>query len=497
MDIMAGGYIYTIYAVEDSERALATVDLLRGNGVDCRDRGADGLAVELYPKTAPRLIAESRCVILFLSRHTQESQTAMRELSHAIALGKRVITIYLEPLESPSEVSYYISAVTSFKADDAELTERLLDFNEVRACMTSKSDSEAQRCACAYDESDRMDEVFGERSRIELERASMELDQRKQSSACVIPPEAFRCGDELPKPCYDSSKSFAVEPERTAPALRKKSFGEKLKGIFGNKTDEITFSVLAPERIEKDEYTVIDFYAFEEEYRHIVEQAKVERAKRDGGVTEIDGGLLRIKRGTEISVLLESPDIEIKNNIESRVWSGKYQRFNFSLLVPRDYPRNAILFTATVYFGSVIATRISFTLHCQSFGFQRPNLARKDVRSAFISYASADRERVAAILQGMRRVRPDMDIFFDVETLKSGEDWENVLSKEIDKRDVLYLCWSLYAKASPWVEREWRYALAQKGLDGIEPIPLVLPKDCPPPEELKSKHFGAKELYYK
>jgi hypothetical protein len=89
-----------------------------------------------------------------------------------------------------------------------------------------------------------------------------------------------------------------------------------------------------------------------------------------------------------------------------------------------------------------------------------------------------------------------MDIFFDVENLHSGEDWERTLRREIENRDILFLCWSNFAKESKWVETEWRYALAQKGLDAIEPIPLVSPAECPPPEELKSKHFNDKVLIY-
>jgi len=97
----------------------------------------------------------------------------------------------------------------------------------------------------------------------------------------------------------------------------------------------------------------------------------------------------------------------------------------------------------------------------------------------------------------MQKARPDMDIFFDVESLRSGDDWESALRREIENRDVLFLCWSSFAKNSEWVEKEWRYALINKGLDFIEPVPLVSPSECPPPDELKSKHFNDRALLYK
>lgn len=72
----------------------------------------------------------------------------------------------------------------------------------------------------------------------------------------------------------------------------------------------------------------------------------------------------------------------------------------------------------------------------------------------------------------MKKARPDMDVFFDVDNLISGQYWEKALFQEIDKRDIFFLCWSHFARQSKWVDREWRYALARKGIDCIEPVPL-------------------------
>ena len=127
---------------------------------------------------------------------------------------------------------------------------------------------------------------------------------------------------------------------------------------------------------------------------------------------------------------------------------------------------------------------------------QKLSITREDVLRAFVSYASQDRSRVATIVQGMKKARPDMDVFFDVESLRSGEDWELALHREIERRDVLFLCWSHNARDSRWVEVEWRYAMALKGLDAIEPVPLEPPSVCPPPPELSSKHFNDRALLY-
>jgi hypothetical protein len=61
--------------------------------------------------------------------------------------------------------------------------------------------------------------------------------------------------------------------------------------------------------------------------------------------------------------------------------------------------------------------------------------------------------------------------------------------KNIKGRDIFYLFWSPNAKQSKYVEREWKFALDQRGIDFIHPIPLTDPEKAPPPAELAGLHF--------
>jgi hypothetical protein len=90
----------------------------------------------------------------------------------------------------------------------------------------------------------------------------------------------------------------------------------------------------------------------------------------------------------------------------------------------------------------------------------------------------------------MQKVVPGLDIFLDVVALRSGDDWATRIDSEIAGRDVFYLFWSGYAKRSQHVDHEWRTALRVKGIEGIDPVPLVPPSQAPPPVELARLHFG-------
>lgn len=260
------------------------------------------------------------------------------------------------------------------------------------------------------------------------------------------------------------------------------------------KVSQVHFSAVAPKHIVKGEYAMIDIAVYENSYRNIVEQII---ANADDEVKEVMGSSQNVADNTKIRMILSSPDIDVSDCMEVQTWHGRYLVFSFPVEIPQNYAKKQILFIATVYFNDVIATKLKFIVSCSTVREQKIQLTREDVLTAFISYASQDRSRVATIIQGMKKARPDMDIFFDIESLRSGEDWERALRAEIEKRDVLFLCWSHFAKNSEWVEKEWRYALTNKGLDSIEPVPLVSPAECPPPEELKSKHFNDLSLLYK
>lgn len=257
---------------------------------------------------------------------------------------------------------------------------------------------------------------------------------------------------------------------------------------------QVQFSAVVPKRFVKGEYAMIDISVYEEEYRHIVERMI---ANADGEVREVIASPQEVADNTMIRIELTSPDIDVSDCEETQKWQRKYLTFSFPVEIPSDYAKNQILFIAKVYFNGIIATKLKFVANCTLPQEQKPQISREDVLTAFISYASQDRSRVATIIQGMKKARPDMDIFFDVESLRSGEYWEAALRREIEKRDILFLCWSNNAKNSEWVQKEWQYALTNKGLDSIEPIPLVSPAECPPPEELKSKHFNDRTLLYR
>lgn len=293
-------------------------------------------------------------------------------------------------------------------------------------------------------------------------------------------------------PCCHVAPSQPIAPPSCPPPPQPVAVQAPMAQTEPVRISTVQFSALAPHTAIKGEYTLVQLFMYEQAFRSAVEEA-LQMAEMP--MQEKKTGFYQIMDQTRVKVVLSCPDVEIPDDTVEQLWSGGYLVFDFALDIPSDFAKRQTLLKATVYFNDIPATRLMMTLKLQSQHDQRLELLRTDVLSAFVSYASQDRSRVGALVQGMMKARPDMDIFFDINSLRSGENWEKTLRSEIEKRDTLFLCWSKNAQNSQWVDMEWRYALANKGIEAIEPIPIDPPDECPPPEELKSKHFNDSLLY--
>lgn len=254
--------------------------------------------------------------------------------------------------------------------------------------------------------------------------------------------------------------------------------------------DNVQFSAVSPKSVQPGDYAMIDIVMYVEAYRSVVDRIL---QNADEPVKETTSGFFAVAHSTNVRIELSSPDMEVEDCVETNKWIGKASTFSFCVPIPEEYHKRQILFFAKVFFDDVPATKLKFLVALNAAGAAVP-VERQDFRSAFVSYASQDRAAILHIIQGMRRVRPDMDIFLDVLSLRCATQWEPQLYAAIRKHDLFFLCWSRNAKSSEWVDREWRYALSQKGMDSIIPIPLEPISLCRPPEELSKIHFNDTDM---
>jgi TIR domain len=245
------------------------------------------------------------------------------------------------------------------------------------------------------------------------------------------------------------------------------------------------FSVYAPAQVEPGAMFVVEAWVFAPQDRVTVS----ERAIAHGRTERVTRSAVPLEIGAQLTFHLCVDDLEVPESCDWLQWTGNPANASFRVRVPagaalRDYPA-----TLKIFQSGLLITRLLFAI-CVGANKERSEIPteRRNVRRAFASYASADRAAVLARVQGIRA--SGISVFLDALSLHAGDKWEKRLYAEIDECDELFLFWSEAASKSEWVEREWRYAYDHRGPDFISPVPLVDPRETPPPVELQNRHFN-------
>jgi hypothetical protein len=81
----------------------------------------------------------------------------------------------------------------------------------------------------------------------------------------------------------------------------------------------------------------------------------------------------------------------------------------------------------------------------------------------FNSYSSADRDWAAAVNRVLSGPGTNYRTFFDINSLRVGDDWESSIQGALERSRHLVLLWSDEAKQSDWVTRElWTFVSTAK-----------------------------------
>jgi len=260
-------------------------------------------------------------------------------------------------------------------------------------------------------------------------------------------------------------------------------------------TDPVRFAVYGPQRIAVNVPFKLDVWAFLGEQKEKVDDLALRMGESCAG----DDAEGRVVQASELAIFVQSPFLDISNPVKPLTWHGQatVESFDCRLHADSRHPGLRVYGKVVVTLHGLLLVEIRFELlvaaaaeparGAVSYSATRP-------RAAFASYASVDRINVIRSVQGIMKGAPDLDIFLDVDTLRSGDNWEEKILAFISTSDILYLFWSRAASQSEWVSREWHLGLRQKGIDFIDPFPLESPEIVPPPAELRALHFNDRYL---
>ena len=189
-----------------------------------------------------------------------------------------------------------------------------------------------------------------------------------------------------------------------------------------------------------------------------------------------------VRRGQTVHLDLHVPGLRVDEPVQSTIWRGTEHPVTFAVTARPGTTRGAHVARLTVRVDGLPVGRIAFRVELGDPAFGPADFEVKTYRKAFASYCRADEEEVLKRLQ-LRDQLP-YQVFVDVLSIRSGEDWAARLQAELESCDVFLLFWSKAASESQWVERESRLAAERQRATGspdVLPYVLEVPFPRPPP----------------
>lgn len=257
--------------------------------------------------------------------------------------------------------------------------------------------------------------------------------------------------------------------------------------------EEAKFSAYYPKEIAVKRWESMIAYVFK---AFAAENVIKDAQKTLGGeVASMRRGVQAAKQGIpEGTMITAKPYLPGFQFNPSQITIGFYEdwhRFDFKMRAadtPLEQASNGyIMFTVNDVIVSSIPLSVFVTEKVTDTAMV--TTMQKLYKAIFCSYSHDDTKIVERVARAYKAL--GFDYLRDVETLKSGQDWDDELYRLIERADIFQLFWSASAAQSEYVEREWRHAL---GLDRDEVNfirPVYWEEPMPPaPEELSHIHFA-------
>jgi hypothetical protein len=169
--------------------------------------------------------------------------------------------------------------------------------------------------------------------------------------------------------------------------------------------------------------------------------------------------------------------------LDHNVWAAA-----FILRVPEG-SEDTISLVARVSCSNLVLAECSVSLPSRTMGAMTTACAARPLFSrVFVSYARKELW-VVQLVNSVVTALQVADLRYDLKFLLAGDDWEQRVREEILTADSFQLFWSVAAKRSREVRKEWRLATERNVPGFIRPVYWEDPL-APPPRELKHLHFA-------
>lgn len=301
-----------------------------------------------------------------------------------------------------------------------------------------------------------------------------------------------------PPPLSSSGTSARPEPVPQAEAEAVESTaspapgGEPSKDASAPPAGNVQFSAYYPKTIKPDDWQPFHAYVFRDTVASAVvaDAFKALGDKQAGFSAVTTPARVAVNEGAEIVARPSMPGFQFNPLTVTMGFYDDWARFDFKLRA-KDAPLHQFAVgSITFTVEGLIVADVPLSIYVgDGTSSEINNAVVKMYQTIFCSYSHKDMQIVERVERAYKAL--GLDYLRDIQALKSGQEWDEQLLKLIDRADIFQLFWSQAAAASPYVEKEWRYALQYENARAGFIRPVWWKEPMPPvPKELERIHFA-------
>lgn len=264
-----------------------------------------------------------------------------------------------------------------------------------------------------------------------------------------------------------------------------------------NMPDKVSFTAIFPKEAEVETWHTFLFYAHLKSAFEAVRKDAQRYKDQIPAPKEITSQFATpILRGTTITIVPFCDGLTFNPDRVAFQWMEEYHCADFRFMADKSLVNDAARGEINIFVGPINVGVLKFAMlvsetEVQDAKNQEAYGEMYHQEDIFVSYSHKDTDIVQACKKAYDAL--GFNVLIDIDTLRSGQVWNDELMRMIDRATIFQLFWSRNSSQSKYCRQEWEHAL-KKNKDGfIRPVYWKAPMPDPPPE-LSRLHFAFVEF---
>lgn len=278
-----------------------------------------------------------------------------------------------------------------------------------------------------------------------------DMEDAFDCSAPIIPLDPYcdydeSCSESYPNFSHHIKRDVSYEPL----CIRDREVKLELHTVYS--------SIFAPTEVKRKSHLQVQVYL------HLYEEAEkvktlAKESDKNADRRDYIPLSLKLRNGDKVDIEFNIyGETRLMTERKSIIWQGSFTKCSFNYFIPKDINIDELSCETNLFVnGAMIGDMRFITRIVEVPRNLNTQILSHRFNKIFISYAHQDAQQIK--LFALAYKAQGIDYFYDRDSLKPGDVYEEKIFEYIDSSDLFVLCWSKNAAVSDYVAKEKERAL--------------------------------------